>query len=65
MTDANYADDLTLLASTPTQVESLLNGQEQAESIDLYVNANKTVYIRFKQKGLISTLKLMDQFILL
>ena len=29
MTDADYADDLVLLANTPAQAESLLNSQEQ------------------------------------
>ena len=42
MTDA---DDLVLLASTPTQAESLLHSLEQAaKSIGLYVNWNKRVY---------------------
>ena len=30
MTDADYADDLVLLANTPTQAESLLHSFEQA-----------------------------------
>ena len=42
MTDANYADDLTLLTNTPTQVESQLHHIKQVvENIGLYVNANK------------------------
>ena len=68
MTDSDYADDLTLLTNTPAQEESLLQSLEKtAGGICLYVsvNANKTVYMYFKQKGAIATLnakplKLMD-----
>ena len=50
------ADDITLLANTPTQAESLLHFQEQAAGgIGLHVNANKTEYTCFK-RGAISTL---------
>ena len=57
ITDTDYANDLALLANTPTQVESLPHSLEQAAgSIDLYMNANKTEFVCFKQKGTISTL---------
>ena len=66
--DADYADDITLLANTPVQAESLLHCLEQAAgSIDLHVNVDKTEYICFNQKGDISTLngaslKLVNKF---
>ena len=51
------ADDLTLFPNTAAQANSLLHSQEQtAEGIGLYVNANKTEYMCFKQKGAISIL---------
>ena len=61
MADAN---DLTLLANPPAQEEFILQ-RKAARGIDLYVNANKTGYTCFKQKGGILTLinkplKLMD-----
>ena len=57
MTNAGYTDDLVLLTNTSTQAESLLHSPEQvAGCIDLYVNAKKTKFICFKQKGAISTL---------
>ena len=68
ITDADYADDVALLANTPTQAESLLHSFERAAAgIDLHVNAHKTEYIRFNQIGDISTmngsrLKLDDKF---
>ena len=68
MTDADDADDQTLLLNTPAQVKSLLYSLEQAAGgIVLDVNSNKTEFIRFKQKRVISTLsgkplKLVDQF---
>ena len=43
-TEANYEDDLALLASTLAQVESILHSLWQvAWGIGFYVNANKTV----------------------
>ena len=66
--DVNYADDIALLANTPTQGENLLHSLEQAAGgIDLHVNADKTEYMCFNQKGDISTLmcgplKLVDKF---
>ena len=68
ITDADYTDDIALLANTPTQAESLLHSLEQAAGvIGLHVNADKTEYICFNQKGDISTLncgslKLVDKF---
>ena len=68
ITDADYANDIVLLANTPTQVEFLLQSREQAAaSIGLHVNADKTEYMCFNQRGDISTLnggslKLVDKF---
>ena len=43
ITDANYTDDIALLANAPTQAETLLHSLEQAAAgIGLYVNAHKT-----------------------
>ena len=66
--NADYADDIPLLANTPTQAESLLHSLERAAGgIGLYVNENKTEYMCFNQRGDISTLnggplKLVDKF---
>ena len=68
ITAADYADDIALLANTPAQVESLLHSLELAAGdISLHVNADKTEYLRFNQRGDISTLnggslKLADKF---
>ena len=41
--DADYADDIALLANTPAQAKSLLHSQERAAAgIDLHVNAYKS-----------------------
>ena len=57
ITDADHADDIALLANTPTQTESLLHSLEQtAGSIGLHVNADKTEYMCFNQREDISTL---------
>ena len=62
------ADDLALLANTPSQAESLLHSLEQAAGdIGLCMNTNKTEYMCFKQEGVISTkygdpLKLVNKF---
>ena len=67
-TDANYANDVVLLANTPTQAETLLYSLEwAAASIGLHVIADKTEYMCFNQRGDISTLKggslnLVDKF---
>ena len=43
ITDADYADDLTLLANTPAQAQSILHSLEwEAGGIGLHVNADKT-----------------------
>ena len=63
ITDADYADDLALLANTPNQADTLLHSLERAAAgIGLHVNANKT-----DQTGNIATLdgaslKLVDKF---
>ena len=68
ITDADYADDLALLANTPNQEETLLHSLEQAAAgIGLHVNANKTEYMCYNQTGNIATLdgaslKLVDKF---
>ena len=68
ITDADYADDITLLANTPAQAETLLLSLERAAAgIGLHVNAHKTEYTCFNQRSDISTLngsslKLIDKF---
>ena len=55
--DADYADDVALLANTPIQAESLLHSLEQAvDSISFHVNADKTEHMCFNQIGDISSL---------
>ena len=66
--DVDCADDIELLANTPTQATSLLYSLEQAAgAIGLHMDADKTEYICFNQNGDISTLnsgslKLVDKF---
>ena len=68
ITDADYVDDIAILANTPNQAETLLHSLEQADAvIGLHVNAHKTEYMCFDQAGDISTLegtslKLGDKF---
>ena len=68
ITDADYADDIAILANTPNQVETLLHTLERAAAgIGLHVNAHKTEYMCYNQTGDISTLdgtslKLVDKF---
>ena len=68
ITDADYADDIVLLANTPNQAETLLHSLERAAAgIGLHVNAHKTEYMCYSQTGDISTLdgtslKLVDKF---
>ena len=58
ITDADYADDMAILANTPDQAETLLHRLERAAaSIGLYVNAHKTEYMCYNQTGDISTLE--------
>ena len=66
--DTDYADAIALLANTPRQAETLLHSLERAAAgIGLHVNAHKTEFMYFNQKGDISTLhgtslKLVDKF---
>ena len=68
ITDADYADDLALLANTPNQAETLLHCLERAAAgIGLHVNAHKTEYMCYNQTGNITTLdgaslRLVDKF---
>ena len=67
-TDADYADDIALLANTPNQAGTLLHSLERAAvGIGFHVNAHKTEYMCYNQTGDISTLdgtslKLVDKF---
>ena len=69
--DADYADNIALLAYTPNQAETLLHSLERtAAGIGLHVNAHKTEYMCYNQTGDISildgtSLKLVDKFIYL
>ena len=52
ITDADYADDVAILANTPDQAETLLHSSERAAAgIGLYVNAHKTEYMCYNQTG--------------
>ena len=52
ITDADYADDITILAITPNQAETLLHSLEQAAAgIGLHVNPQKTEYMCYNQTG--------------
>ena len=68
ITDADYANDIAILANLPNQAETLLHSLEQAAAgICLHVNAHKTGYMCFNQAVDISTLvgtslKLVDKF---
>ena len=68
ITDADYADDIAILANTPNQTETLLHSLERAAAgIGLHVNAHKTEYTSYNQAGDITTLdgtplKLVDKF---
>ena len=68
ITDADYADDIVVLANAPTQAKTLLHSLERATSGNgLHVNTHKTEYMCFNQTGDISTLngctlKLVDKF---
>ena len=67
ITDADYADDIAILANTPNQAETLLHSLERAAAgIRLYINAHKTEHMCYNQTGDISTLdgtslKLVDK----
>ena len=66
--DADYADDIALLENTSAQAETRLHSLERAAAgIGLHINADKTEYMWFNQRGNISTLngsslKLLDKF---
>ena len=68
ITDADYADDIAIMANTPNQAETLLQSLEQATAcIGLHVNEHKTEFMCFNQTGNISSLdgsslKLVDKF---
>ena len=68
ITDADYADDIALLANTPNQAETLLHSLERAATgVGLHVNAHKTEYMCYNQTDNITTLdgaslKLVDKF---
>ena len=68
ITDADYADDIALLANTVAEAETLLHSLERvAAGIGFHVNADKTEYMCFNQRSDISTLnssslKLVDKF---
>ena len=68
ITDADYADNIALLANAPARAETLLHSLERAAAgVGLHVNADKTEYMCFNQRGDISTLnssslKLVDKF---
>ena len=67
ITDADYADDIALLANTPDHAETLLHSLERAAAgIGLHVNVHKTEYMCDNKAGDISTLdgtslKLVDK----
>ena len=66
--DADSADDIALLANSPTQAETLLHNLERAaDGIGLHVNVEETEHMCFNQRGDISSLKggplkLVDKF---
>ena len=67
ITDADYADDIALLANTPNQAETLLHSLERAAA---GIGLHKTEDMCYNQTGDISTLdrtnlKLVDKFIYL
>ena len=68
ITDADYTDDIAILANTLGQAETLLYSLKRAAAgIGLYVNAHKTEYMCYNQTGDSCTLdgtplKLVDKF---
>ena len=68
ITDADYTNDIALLANTSAQAKSLPHSLEwTATGIGLHVNAYKTEYMCFNQRGNFftlngSSLKLVDKF---
>ena len=66
ITDSDYTDNIAFLTNTLAQAKTLLHSLEQAAS-GIHVNAHKTEYMCFNQRGDISTvnvgpLKLVDKF---
>ena len=58
--DADFTDDIAILANTPVQAESLLHRLErEAAGIDLHVNADKTEHICALIKEAISPHKMI------
>ena len=68
ITDADYADDIAILANSPNQPKTQLHSLERAAAGNgLHVNAHKTQYMCYNQTGEITTidgtpLKLVDKF---
>ena len=68
ITDPDDADDIALLADSPTQAESLLHSLDQiAGGISLCMHTDKMEYMCFNKEGAISTvnggsLKLVEKF---
>ena len=68
ITNADYADYIAILVNAPNQTETVLHSLERAAaSISLHVNAHKTEYMCYNQKGDILTLdgtslKMVDEF---
>ena len=65
ITDADYADDIALLANTPNQAKTLLHSLERAAAcIGLHVNALKTEYMCYNDISTLdgTSLKLVDKF---
>ena len=68
ITDADYTDDIAIMANAFAKTETLLHNLERAAaSIGLHVNADKMEYMCCNQRGDISTLngsslKLVDNF---
>ena len=59
LTDADYTDDQEHLANIPAQASSLLYSLELiVRCIGLYMNSDKTVFMRFEQDGTISSLNI-------
>ena len=62
MTDADYADDLAVLADTLKDATTLLHNIEKvAKQIELYLNADKTVFICENQDASIAMKSLADK----
>ena len=57
ITDADYTDDIALLANTPAQAETQVNSLERAAAgRGLHINAHKTEYLCFNKRSDISTI---------